>query len=75
MVCACHHLKKCNDLKVDVEFVRILDRFIPLKELQKYKEKELKDMPLMNRGRLSVQSVDKKSWDFIMELEKQVTDS
>ena len=72
MVCACHHL---NDLKVDVEFVRILDRFIPLKELQKYKEKELKDMPLMNRGRLSVQSVDKKSWDFIMELEKQVTDS
>lgn len=57
---------------VDVEFVRKLDHFISLKELQKYKEKELKSMPLLNRGRLSVQPVDKKSFDFIMDLEKNL---
>lgn len=56
---------------VDVAFVRKLDRFISLKEMQTYKEKELKDMPLLKRGRLSVQPVDKKSFDFIMALEKK----
>jgi predicted RNA-binding protein with PUA-like domain len=55
---------------VDVAFERKLDRFISLKELQSYKDKELKDMPLLHRGRLSVQPVDKKSFDFIMTLEK-----
>lgn len=56
---------------VDVEFVRKLDRFIGLKELQEYKTTELKAMPLLNRGRLSVQPVDKQSFDFIMRLEKK----
>ena len=56
---------------VDVAFVRKLDRFISLKEMQTYKEKELKDMPLLKRGRLSVQPVDKKSFDFLMALEKK----
>jgi predicted RNA-binding protein with PUA-like domain len=57
---------------VDVEFERKLKRFIPLKELQKYKNSELKEMPLLNRGRLSVQPVDKKSFEFILKLENQV---
>ncbi|KAI8899740.1 DUF55-domain-containing protein [Globomyces pollinis-pini] len=55
---------------VDVEFTRKLNRFISLKELQKHKTEQLKYMPLLNRGRLSVQPVDKESFDFIMDLEK-----
>ncbi|KAJ2985447.1 Thymocyte nuclear protein 1, partial [Globomyces sp. JEL0801] len=55
---------------VDVEFTRKLNRFISLKELQKHKTEQLKNMPLLNRGRLSVQPVDKESFDFIMDLEK-----
>lgn len=42
---------------VDVQFVRLLTRFIPLKELQSFKEKQLKKMVLLNRPRLSVQPV------------------
>ena len=54
---------------VDVEFVKTFKRFVPLKELQKLKDKEeLKDMPLLNRGRLSVQTVSKKAFDFICDL-------
>lgn len=56
---------------VDVQFVRKFKRFLSLKELQGYKDKELKHMPLLNRGRLSVQPVDKKSFEFILELENK----
>jgi predicted RNA-binding protein with PUA-like domain len=56
---------------VDVAFERKFQRFISLTELQKYKTSELKEMPLLQRGRLSVQPVDKKSFEFILSLEKQ----
>ena len=57
---------------VDVKFVRKLKRFISLKELQEYKEGELKDMTVVGKGRLSVQPVRQKEWDFILELEDKV---
>jgi predicted RNA-binding protein with PUA-like domain len=53
--------------KVDVKFVRKLNRLIPLKELQSYKE--LSDMVLIRRGRLSVQPVTKGEYDFILSAE------
>ncbi|CAO3676323.1 unnamed protein product [Umbelopsis ramanniana] len=52
---------------VDVKFVRKLNRLIPLKELQSYKE--LSDMVLIKRGRLSVQPVTKEEYDFILSAE------
>ncbi|KAG0246200.1 hypothetical protein BGX31_003914 [Mortierella sp. GBA43] len=55
---------------VDVQFVRKLNRILSLKELQQHKDKELKDMKLLNRGRLSVQPVSNTEMAFIMELEK-----
>jgi predicted RNA-binding protein with PUA-like domain len=55
---------------VDVEFERKFKRFISLKELQKHKDSGLKNMPLLQRGRLSVQPVDKKSFEFILNLEE-----
>jgi predicted RNA-binding protein with PUA-like domain len=54
---------------VDVKFVRKLKRLIPLKELQEYKDVELKDMTVVGKGRLSVQPVRKTEWDFILGLE------
>lgn len=54
---------------VDVEFTRRLKRLISLKELQGYKNSDLKDMMLLTRGRLSVQPVGKTEFEFIMELE------
>lgn len=56
---------------VDVKFGRRLRRLIPLKELQEYKEAELKDMTVVGKGRLSVQPVRKSEWDFILQLEKK----
>ncbi|KAK3828639.1 MAG: PUA-like domain-containing protein [Benniella sp.] len=56
---------------VDVQFVRRLKRTLTLKELQEYKDKELKDMKLLNRGRLSVQPVSNTEMEFIMELENK----
>lgn len=53
--------------KVDVKFVRKFNRLIPLKELQSYKE--LSDMVLIKRGRLSVQPVTKEEYDFILSAE------
>ncbi|KAJ3325863.1 Thymocyte nuclear protein 1 [Boothiomyces sp. JEL0866] len=50
---------------VDVQFEKKL-KFISLKELQKFKDKELKDFALLKRSRLSVIPVDKASYDFIM---------
>ena len=57
---------------VDVKFVRKLKRLIPLKELQEYKDVELKDMTVVGKGRLSVQPVRKTEWDFILGLEDKV---
>lgn len=54
---------------VDVKFVRKLKRLIPLKELQEYKDADLKDMTVVGKGRLSVQPVRKLEWDFILGLE------
>jgi len=55
--------------QVDVEYVRHLKRFIPLKEMQKCKE--LSEMALIKRGRLSIQPVRKSEWDFILSLESK----
>lgn len=55
---------------VDVEFVRHMKRYIPLKELQSHQDSDLKGMFLLTRGRLSVQPVAKKEFDFILSLEK-----
>lgn len=57
---------------VDVKFVRRLRRLIPLKELQEYKEAELKDMTVVGKGRLSVQPVRQHEWDFILTLEDKI---
>jgi len=57
---------------VDVKFVRKLKRLIPLRELQEYKEAELKDMVVVGKGRLSVQPVREQEWKFILELEDKV---
>jgi predicted RNA-binding protein with PUA-like domain len=57
---------------VDVNYVRDLKRYIPLKELQEYKETELKDMTVVGKGRLSVQPVDAKDWHFILTLEDKI---
>jgi predicted RNA-binding protein with PUA-like domain len=54
---------------VDVQYVRHLKRFIPLKELQSYKSAALKNLALVNRGRLSVQPVSEEDFDFILKLE------
>lgn len=56
---------------VDVQFDRKLKRTLTLKELQEHKDKELKDMKLLNRGRLSVQPVSNTEMEFIMELENK----
>ncbi|KAG0233396.1 Thymocyte nuclear protein 1 [Actinomortierella wolfii] len=56
---------------VDVKFKRKLKRFLSLKELQGYKDKELKNMQLLTRGRLSVQPVSQAELDFILDLEQR----
>ncbi|KAF9155159.1 hypothetical protein BG015_010862 [Linnemannia schmuckeri] len=56
---------------VDVKYERKLKRVLTLKELQQYKDKELSQMKLLNRGRLSVQPVSDSEMKFIMELEQQ----
>ncbi|KAJ3129216.1 Thymocyte nuclear protein 1 [Nowakowskiella sp. JEL0407] len=55
-----------------VEFVRRLDRFIPLKELKTYVNAELSSMVLLKRGRLSVQPVSTSEYEFILQLEKNM---
>lgn len=55
---------------VDVKFVRRFDRIITLDELRRHAAKTLKDFVLLRRGnRLSVMSVSKKNWDFVLALE------
>ncbi|KAK3826996.1 MAG: thymocyte nuclear protein 1-like protein [Linnemannia elongata] len=56
---------------VDVKYERKLKRVLTLKELQQYKDKELGQMKLLNRGRLSVQPVSDSEMKFIMDLEQQ----
>lgn len=58
-------------LQVDVQFVRMMERFIPLAELKKYHHEHkskggpLKHMALFTRARLSVQPLTKGlcGWD------------
>jgi len=56
---------------VHVEFRRKLRRPIGLQELKKHAGAELREMPLLKQGRLSVSAVPKSCWDFVLELEKQ----
>ncbi|XP_013414514.1 thymocyte nuclear protein 1 [Lingula anatina] len=62
---------------VDVQFVRMLKRYIPLSELKEihHKHKDsggpLKSLALFTRARLSVQPITKEEWDFIMSLENK----
>ncbi|TSX58300.1 Thymocyte nuclear protein 1 [Bagarius yarrelli] len=60
---------------VDVQFVRMTKRFIPLAELKKYHLKHkssgeaLKNMALFTRARLSVQPLTAEEFDFVLSLE------
>ncbi|KAJ8280637.1 hypothetical protein GJAV_G00057200 [Gymnothorax javanicus] len=60
---------------VDVQFVRMLQRYIPLSELKTLHLKHkatggvLKDMALFTRARLSVQPLTKEEFDFVLSLE------
>uniref|UniRef100_UPI00398E659E thymocyte nuclear protein 1 n=1 Tax=Pristiophorus japonicus TaxID=55135 RepID=UPI00398E659E len=62
---------------VDVQFVRIMKRFISLAEMKKYhqehktNEGSLKNMALFTRARLSVQPLTKEEFDFVLSLEDQ----
>ena len=54
---------------VDVEYVKTFKKTVTLKELQALRsEPALKDLSLINRGRLSVQKVEKKAFDYIKAL-------
>lgn len=65
---------------VDVQYKRMMHRYIPLSELKALHLKHkadggpLRNMALFTRARLSVQPVSQEEWDFIMELEKQEPD-
>lgn len=60
---------------VDVQYQRMIKRFLPLSELKKYhlqhraKGGPLKDMALFTRARLSVQPLTAEEFDFILSLE------
>jgi predicted RNA-binding protein with PUA-like domain len=60
---------------VHVEFRRKLDRLIGLGELKGYARAELAEMPLLKMSRLSVSSVPKDCWDFILSLERPSTEA
>ncbi|XP_032085996.1 thymocyte nuclear protein 1 [Thamnophis elegans] len=61
---------------VDVQFVRMTRRFIPLAELKAHRQAHqrsggpLKEMALFTRPRLSVQPVTDEEFEFILSLEK-----
>ncbi|KAK3580915.1 hypothetical protein CHS0354_008205 [Potamilus streckersoni] len=61
---------------VDIQYERMLKRYIPLSELKalhkKHKEDggPLENMALFTSARLSVQPVTQEEWDFIISLEK-----
>ncbi|XP_018545154.1 thymocyte nuclear protein 1 [Lates calcarifer] len=60
---------------VDVQYQRMMKRFVPLSELKKYhlqhraKGGPLKDMALFTRARLSVQPLTTEEFDFVLSLE------
>ncbi|CAL8362585.1 unnamed protein product [Merluccius merluccius] len=62
---------------VDVQYQRMLQRFIPLSELKKYhlqhsaKGGPLKNMALFTRARLSVQPLTSEEFDFVLDLENK----
>ncbi|XP_053177064.1 thymocyte nuclear protein 1 [Scomber japonicus] len=62
---------------VDVQYQRMLNRYISLSELKKYHLKHrakggpLKDMALFTRARLSVQPLTSEEFDFVLSLEDQ----
>ncbi|XP_025030905.1 thymocyte nuclear protein 1 [Python bivittatus] len=62
---------------VDVQFVRMTQRFIPLAELKAHHQAHLKsggplkEMALFKRQRMSVQPVTDEEFEFILSLEKE----
>lgn len=62
---------------VDVQYERMMSRFLPLSELKRYhlqhkaKGGALKDMALFTRARLSVQPLSSEEFDFICNLENE----
>ncbi|XP_057695103.1 thymocyte nuclear protein 1 isoform X3 [Corythoichthys intestinalis] len=62
---------------VDVQYQRMLKRFLPLTELKKYhlqhstKGGPLKNSMLFTRARLSVQALTSEEFDFLLSLEEQ----
>uniref|UniRef100_A0A8C3WBT7 Thymocyte nuclear protein 1 n=1 Tax=Catagonus wagneri TaxID=51154 RepID=A0A8C3WBT7_9CETA len=62
---------------VDVQFVRMMKRFIPLAELKTHHQAHkatggpLKNMALFTRQRLSVQPLTREEFDFILSLEEK----
>ncbi|XP_008307713.1 thymocyte nuclear protein 1 isoform X2 [Cynoglossus semilaevis] len=62
---------------VDVQYLRMLKRFLPLTELKKYHLQHrssggpLKNMALFTRARLSVQPLTTDEFDFILSLEDE----
>ncbi|XP_034053765.1 thymocyte nuclear protein 1 isoform X2 [Gymnodraco acuticeps] len=62
-------------MKVDVQYQRMVKRYIPLSELKKYhlqhraKGGPLKDVGLFTRARLSVQPLTTEEFEFILTLE------
>ncbi|XP_063167351.1 thymocyte nuclear protein 1 [Candoia aspera] len=62
---------------VDIQFVRMTQRFIPLAELKAHHQAHqdsggpLKEMALFTRPRLSVQPVTAEEFEFILSLEKE----
>ncbi|RKP09241.1 PUA-like domain-containing protein [Thamnocephalis sphaerospora] len=53
---------------VDVRFVHKLSRLVSLKELKQHHDGKLRNMVLLNRGRLSVQPVTQEEFEFIVAL-------
>jgi predicted RNA-binding protein with PUA-like domain len=51
--------------------VRRLERCITLEELKAHKDGVLEGMVLLGKGRLSVQPVTPRQWEFIMGLEEE----
>ena len=51
--------------------VRKLGRCITLEELKAHAQGALADMPLLTRGRLSVQPVTPEQWAYVLGLEAQ----
>ncbi|XP_012585218.1 PREDICTED: thymocyte nuclear protein 1 isoform X2 [Condylura cristata] len=64
-------------MKVDVQFVRMMKRFIPLAELKTYHQAHkasggpLKSMALFTRQRLSIQPLTQEEFDFVLSLEEK----